>query len=774
MILSLVMAGMIALAPSALLDRYCVTCHIQKAKERGTVPIALDNVDLSRPSANAELWEKVIRKLRAGAMPPPGSSRPDQTSVHEFVASLETALDHAAEAAPNPGHPLVHRLNRTEYANAIRDLLSVEIDAAALLPPDDSAFGFDNMSEALGFSPLLQERYVAAAMKIGALAVGDPRVSPSSETYRIRQDLSQDQHIEGMPLGTAGGTRVVHNFPVDGNYTFEAKLYRTNLNIVRGLESRHDVEFTVDGQRVHAAAIGGSDDLESLFQKPTETGDAVEARLRFRVPVKAGPHAVTVAFIQEPKAAHAGRLQGYIRSSVDNFDWSGQPHIQTLVITGPFDGTGPGDTPSRRRIFVCHPANTAGEAPCAKQIISMLARRAYRRPVTAADEQRIMSFYETARREYGFEAGIEAAVQRILASPQFILRIEHDPAPGVVHRVTDIELASRLSFFLWSSIPDDELLKVAAEGGLKRPGTLDREVRRMLSDPKSSALVDNFAGQWLQLRNVRNVLPNSDLFPDFDDNLRQSFRRETEMVFDSIIREDRNVLDLLTADYSFINERLARHYGIPDIYGSHFRRVTITDPARRGLLGQGSILAITSHAERTSPVLRGKWVLENILGMPVPPPPPDVPPLKERTEGEKPRTMREQIVEHRANPVCATCHKMMDPIGFALENFDAVGSWRSRESDLEIDASGELADGTQVNGVVELRQALTRDPELFVGTFTEKLLTYALGRGIDYRDMPAVRKIVRQAMPANYKFSAIVMGVVQSTPFQMRMATEVE
>ena len=768
------MAGMIALAPSALLDRYCVTCHTQKAKERGTVPIALDNVDLSRPPANAELWEKVIRKLRAGAMPPPGSARPDQTSVHDFVASLETALDHAAEAAPNPGHPLVHRLNRAEYANAIRDLLSVEIDAAALLPPDDSAFGFDNMSEALGFSPLLQERYVAAAMKIGALAVGDPGVSPSSETYRIRQDLSQDQHIEGMPLGTVGGTRVVHNFPVDGNYTFEAKLYRTNLNIVRGLESRHDVEFTVDGQRVHAAAIGGSDDLESLFQKPTETGDAVEARLRFRVPVKAGPHAVTVAFIQEPQAAHAGRLQGYIRSSVDNFDWSGQPHIQTLVITGPFDGTGPGDTPSRRRIFVCHPANTAGEAPCAKQIVSMLARRAYRRPVTAADEQRIMSFYETARREHGFEAGIEAAVQRILASPQFILRIEHDPAPGVVHRVTDIELASRLSFFLCSSIPDDELLKVAAEGGLKRPGTLDREVRRMLSDPKSSALVDNFAGQWLQLRNVRNALPNSDLFPDFDDNLRQSFRRETEMFFDSIIREDRNVLDLLTADYSFINERLARHYGIPDIYGSHFRRVTITDPARRGLLGQGSILAITSHAERTSPVLRGKWVLENILGMPVPPPPPDVPPLKERTEGEKPRTMREQMVEHRANPVCASCHKVMDPIGFALENFDAVGSWRSRESGLEIDASGELADGTKVNGVVELRQVLTRDPELFVGTFTEKLLTYALGRGIDYRDMPAVRKIIRQAMPANYKFSGIVMGIVQSTPFQMRMAPEGE
>jgi hypothetical protein len=783
MFLNLFIAGLLAWMPApgqipngssqrAFIDRYCVSCHTQKNKVRGGVPIALDNADVSNPAADAELWEKVIRKMRGGLMPPPGAARPDETAARNLISWLETSLDRAAEARPNPGRPLIHRLNRAEYANAIRDLLSLQIDAAALLPPDDSAYGFDNMAEALGFSPLLQERYVGAAMKIGALAVGDPRVTPSSETYVIRQDLSQDQHIEGLPLGTLGGTRVLHNFPVDGDYVFQAKLYRTNLNIVRGLESPHDIEFTVDGERVHIATIGGREDLESLFQKPTETGDAVEARLKFRAPVKAGPHAVTVAFVQEPQAAHPGRLQRYLRSSVDNFDWSGQPHIQVLAITGPFDNTGPGDTPSRRRIFVCHPATPAGEAPCAKQIVSTLARRAFRRPLTAADEQRILSFYDSARRERGFEAGIEAALQRILASPQFILRIERDSATGTAHPVTDLELASRLSFFLWSSIPDDTLLKLASEGSLKRPAVLEREIRHMLADPKSAALVDNFAGQWLRLRNVKNVLPNSDLFPDFDENLRQAFRRETEMFFESIIREDRNVMDLLNADYSFINERLARHYGIAGIYGSHFRRVTITDPARRGILGQGSILAVTSHAERTSPVLRGKWILENILGTPVPPPPPDVPPLKERAEGEKPRTMRDQMVEHRANPACASCHKVMDPIGFALENFDAVGAWRSRDADEAIDASGELADGTKVTGVVALREALTRQPETFATTFTERLLTYALGRGLNYNDMPAVRRIVREAAGENYRFSAIVMGIIRSTPFQMRMATE--
>ncbi|HLQ78527.1 MAG TPA: DUF1592 domain-containing protein, partial [Terriglobia bacterium] len=457
-----------------------------------------------------------------------------------------------------------------------------------------------------------------------------------------------------------------------------------------------------------------------------------------------------------------------------NFDWSGQPHIQTLTINGPFGATGSGNTPSRRRIFTCAPANARAESACAKQIVSSLARRAYRQPLSDTDLQRIMSFYESGRAGGGFEAGIRSALQRILASPQFVFRVERDSTPGVIRRVSDYELASRLSFFLWSTIPDDRLLQLAGAGTLSRPAVLEGEVRRMLSDPRSQSLVENFAGQWLRIRNLRVVSPNSDLFPNFDDNLRQAYRRETELLFDSIIREDRNVLDLMTADYTFVNERLARQYGMSGIYGSQFRRVSVTDPARRGLLGQGSFLAVTSHAERTSPVLRGKWILENILGLPVPPPPPDVPPLKERTNGEKPRTMREQMSEHRANPVCANCHKVMDSIGFALENFDAVGAWRSQDADALVDASGDLADGTHVNGVVELREALLKKPDLFVGTMTEKLMTYALGRGIDYRDMPAVRTIVRDSGRDGYRFSSLVMGVVRSLPFQMRMSPEKE
>jgi hypothetical protein len=739
------------------------------------VPVALDKLDLAHIGSDAEIWEKVVRKVNAGVMPPPGAPRPDRAASEGLTSWLTTELDRAALANPNPGRAPLHRLNRTEYANAIRDLLDLEIDSASLLPPDDSAYGFDNIADALGLSPSLQERYVSAAMKISAMAVGDPRVSADGSTYRIKQDVSQDQHIEGLPIGTIGGTEVRHNFPLDGEYVFQAKLYRTNLNIMRGLESSHKVEFAIDGERVLIASVGGPEDLDALFQKPTDTGDAVDARLHVRVPVKAGPHVVTATFVQESQIAGPGRLQHYIRSSVDNFDWSGQPHIQTLTINGPFASTGMGDTPSRRRIFTCVPTNARAEAVCAKQILSGLARRAYRQPVTEADLQRIMNFYESGRASKdtgGFDAGIRTALQRILASPQFIFRIERDPAPGPARRVGDYELASRLSFFLWSTIPDDRLLQLAGAGKLSQPAVLEAEVRRMLADPRSRALVDNFAGQWLRIRNLSIVSPNSDLFPDFDDNLRQAFRRETEMLFDSIIREDRNVLDLMTADYTFVNERLARQYGIIGIYGSQFRRVPVTDPARRGLLGQGSFLAVTSHAERTSPVLRGKWILENILGLPVPPPPPNVPPLKERANGEKPRTMREQMAEHRADPACASCHKIMDSIGFALENFDAVGAWRSMDADAPVDASGDLADGTHVNGVVELRAALLKKPDLFVGTMTEKLMTYALGRGIDYRDMPAVRTIVRDSGRDGYKFSSLVLGVVRSLPFQMKMASE--
>jgi mono/diheme cytochrome c family protein len=758
----------------AFLDRYCLTCHTESAKEKGLVPVALDKLDFSKISKDAEVWEKVVRRIDTGVMPPPTAPRPDRAAAQSLTTWVTAELDRAAQANPNPGRPLLHRLNRTEYSNAIRDLLSLDIDSSSLLPPDDSAYGFDNIADALGLSPALQERYVSAALKIGALAVGDPRLSPDGMTYRIRQDVSQDRHIEGLPLGTIGGTQVRHNFPLDGDYVFQVRLYRTNLNIMRGLDTPHEIEIAVDGYRVHSAKLGGPEDLDALFQKPTDTGDAVEARLRVRVPVKAGVHVVTAAFVEEPQIAGAGRLQRYERSTVDNFDWSGQPHIQTLTINGPFDSTGPGETASRRRIFTCRPANANAELSCARQIVSTLGRRAYRQPLTDTDLQRLMSFFETGRRTGGFEAGIQAALQRILVSPQFIFRIERDSVPGAVHRISDVELASRLSFFLWSSIPDDALLQLAIDGKLNRPAVLESEVRRMLADPKSSAFVENFAGQWLRLRNVRNVSPNSDLFPDFDDNLRQAFRRETELLFDNIMRQDRNVLELMTANYTFVNERLARHYGIPGIYGSQFRRVSVTEPARQGLLGQGSFLAVTSHAERTSPVLRGKWILENILGMPVPPPPPDVPPLKERATGEKPRTMREQMAEHRSNPACANCHKIMDSIGFALENFDAVGAWRSEEANAPIDASGDLADGSHVNGVVELRAALLKNPELFAGTMTEKMLTYAVGRGVDYRDMPAIRTIVRDASRDGYKFSSIVLGVVRSMPFQMRKAPEKE
>ncbi len=686
---------------------------------------------------------------------------------------MQAQLDKAAAAHPNPGRPVLHRLNRAEYANAIRDLLALDVDAAALLPPDDSAYGFDNISDVLGVSPALQEQYLSAALKIGALAVGDPHITPGSETFRIRQDLSQNQHIEGLPLGTVGGSQFQYNFPLDGEYTLQAKLYRTNLDMVRGLETAHQAEFSIDGKRVYLTTIGGPRDLKSLLENPTDTGNAVDARLRVRVPVKAGPHEVTAAFLEGPEMVVPDRLQPYLRSSVDNFDWAGLPHIQTLTVTGPFDAKGPGDTPSRRRIFVCHTDTPA----CARQILGALARRAYRQPVSDADLRTLLTFYESGHRDGGFEAGIEEGLQRILASPKFVFRVERDPVDvrTSVHRVSDVELASRLSFFLWSSIPDDELLNAASKGSLSNPAVLEAEVRRMLADPKAEALVSNFAGQWLHLRNVPNILPNSDLFPDFDDNLRQGFRKETELFFESIVREDHSVVDLMTANYTFLNERLARHYGIPNIYGSQFRRVEITDDARRGLLGQGSILATTSHAERTSPVLRGKWILENIVGAAVPPPPPDVPVLKPTADGEKPKTMREQMAEHRANPACATCHKVMDPIGFAMENFDAVGAWRTREPGGPIDASGNLADGTKIDGVVSLRKALVSHPDQFVDTLTEKLLTYALGRGLSYNDMPVVRGIVRDSAQQNYRFTSIVLGIVRSAPFQMRMRTsEVE
>jgi mono/diheme cytochrome c family protein len=754
----------------AVVGQYCVTCHNETLKTGG---LTLEKMDFNDVGAGGEVWEKVIRKLRSGMMPPQGRPKPDDATRNGFATWLETNLDRAAASKPDPGRPLLRRLNRTEYANAIRDLLALNVDPASLLPPDDSGYGFDNNADILGVSPVLLERYLSAAGSISSLAIGDPGTRPGSQTIRIRQDASQDRHIEGLPLGTVGGALAKVNLPLDGEYAISVRYFRTNLGAMRGLEYPHQLEVTVDGDRVHLGKFGGNEDFKWALENITLAADDAERRSGVRVNLKAGPREIGVAFLDMP-GENTLRLQPFIRSSNDTLDPSGHAHIDSFTITGPFNATGPGDTPSRRRIFLCKPKNAADEEPCARKIVSILAHRAYRGFETPTDIDRLMVFYKSERDERDFEKGIQAALQRLLSSPKFVFRAEADPpnaAPGIPYRVKDLELASRLSFFLWSSIPDDELLNVAAQGKLKNAAVLDQQVKRMLADPKAEALVQNFAGQWLYLRNLKNQIPNSVEFPNFDDNLRQAFQRETELFFGSIIQEDHNVVDLMTADYTFLNERLAKHYGIPNVYGSHFRRVTISDEARKGLLGQGSILMVTSHTDRTSPVVRGKWILENLLGAPPPPPPAMVPPLKENAErdGGKILSMRERMEEHRQNPACAGCHSIMDPIGFAMENFDAVGAWRSHEARAPIDASGQLLDGTKVDGVVELRKALMRQPERFVDTFTEKLMTYALGRGLAYYDMPTVRAIVRNSARSDYKFSSIVSEIVKSTPFQMRV-----
>ena len=760
----------------ATVTQYCAGCHNDRARAGGLVLTALDPANVA---ADADVWEKVIRKVRTGMMPPVGVPHPDATTRTAFVSSLVTALDRAAAAKPNPGRPALYRLNRSEYANAIRDLLDLEVDAPTLLPPDDSAYGFDNIADALSVSSTLMEQYVTAAGKVSALAVGSPDVSPGSQVFRIRQDASQDRHIEGLPFGTVGGLLAQPVIQVEGDYTLSSKFFRTNLGVMRGLEYEHWLEYAVDGQRVHLFRVGGAEDWAANLENNTLIGDQVEERSRVSVRLTPGPHDITVAWIDRGAAVDPYRVRPPIRSSHDTRDPLGIPHLLTFTVSGPYNAGGSGDTPSRRRIFVCRPepqATSAVEEACATRIVTTLAHRAYRGHATAADTQRLMTFYREARRGGTFDTGVEAALQRMLASPKFIFRVERDPqqvAAGDAFAISDLELASRLSFFLWSSIPDDELLQVAAQGRLRVPAVLEQQVRRMLADGRADRLTTNFAGQWLHLRNLRTQQPNSMEFPDFDDNLRDALEREAWLFFDSIRREDRNVLDLMNADYTFVNERLAKHYGIPNVYGSRWRRVTVTDEARRGLLGKAAILTVTSNADRTSPVKRGKWVLDNILNAPPPPPPPDVPPFNEEaTRGGKVLTMRERLEEHRRNPVCANCHRMFDPIGLALENFDATGAWRSREGGTggnPIDASGELSDGTKVDGVVSLRRALTREPDMFVGTVVEKLMTYALGRGLTAHDMPTVRAIVRQAAPREYRFSAIVLGIVRSAPFTMRL-----
>jgi hypothetical protein len=761
-------------APQSILTEYCLPCHNQRAKTAATASgVMFDRLDADKVADAPELWEKVVRKLRMGSMPPQGARRPDDPTMRSLVSTLEESLDRSSAAHPNPGRPVLRRLNRVEYANAIRDLLSLDVDTSLLLPPDDSAYGFDNVGDLLGVSPILLERYLAAADRISELAVGDTSIDAGSKTYRVPHDRSQDQHLEGLPLGTVGGLVVNHTFPVNGEYDFQIRLIRTNLEMMRGLEHPHQIQILVDDEPVFTDTVGGPADM-ALAQTYTDGGNTIDARLHARVPITAGPHVIGVTFLRK-FAMGSARLQFPVRSSADTFEATGRPHVELLTISGPFNIAGSGDTPSRRRIFACRPNAAQSETACARRILSNLAYRAYRRPIDETDLAPLLDFYARGHAKGNFETGIQMALRRILASPDFVFRIENDPPntrPGVPFAVPDVELASRLSFFLWSSPPDNTLLDLAARGRLKDSKVLEDQVRRMLADPKAEALATNFAGQWLQLRNLKNARPNSFDFPDFDDNLRQAMRRETELFFESIFREDRNVVDLLTADYTFVNERLARHYGIPGVAGSNFRRVTLTDNARKGLLGQGSILTVTSHADRTSPVVRGKWILENLMGSPPPPPPAVVPPLKEDAEGAKPTTMREKMEAHRANPVCASCHKIMDPIGLTLENFDAVGAWRSEDAGSPIDAKTELADGTQLDGVVSLREALLKRQDVFISTLTEKLMIYALGRGLTYNDMPAVRAIVRDAAQQNNRFSSLILGVIRSTPFRMRIKAE--
>jgi hypothetical protein len=745
----------------ALINQYCTGCHNDKLKTAG---LALNTVSVENVDQNPEVWEKVLRKVRARYMPPYGLPRPDEGAYETFTSYLETSLDRAAAAKPNPGRTeTLRRLNRTEYQNAIRDLLAVDVDVAALLPSDDSSYGFDNITVG-GLSPTLLERYLATAQKISRLAMGGPVRSPGGDTIVIPPDRTQEEHFDELPFGTRGGAVVPYTFPLDAEYTIQLRLARDRNEHVEGLTAPDQVELTLDGERVK---------LFTVTPPPSgEDHHLVDKDLNVRVPVKAGRHELGVAFLKKTSAL----LETERRPYLAHFNLDRHPRIQpalySISIIGPYDAKGAGDTPSRRRIFVCRPAKAAEEEICAKRILSVLARRAYRRPVTDADLEVPLKFYNDARTEGGFETGIEMALRALLVSPEFLFRVEQDPAniaPNTPYRLTDVELATRLSFFLWSSIPDDELLDSAISGKLSQPGALEGQVRRMLADPRSEALVNSFADQWLYLRNLASTIPDARLFPDFDDNLRQALRRETELFFESIMREDRSVLDLLRANYTFVNERLAKHYGIPNVYGSQFRRITFDkDSVRGGLLGQGSILTVTSYADRTSPVIRGKWILTNIVGAPPPPPPPNVPPLKDNDSGGKILTMRERMAQHRANPPCAGCHKLMDPVGFSLENFDAVGRWRTSEGGTAIDTSGNLPDGGQFVGVSGLQKALLSRPELFLTTTTEKLLTYALGRGLESYDGAAVRKIVRDARGSDYRFSSLILGIVNSTPFQMR------
>jgi cytochrome c5 len=751
----------------ALIDQYCVTCHSDRIKRAN---LSLEKLDLTTAGDNPQVWEKVVRKLRAGVMPPPGMRRPSLSEYEGLRDWLEIEIDKKAAAHQvNPGAVVLHRLNRTEYATVIHDLLDLEIDPAKYLPPDDSARGFDNVAGSLTISPTLLEAYTTAAARIARMAVGYWK-APTEATYIAPGDVGQTHHIEGLPLGTRGGMLVRHNFPSDGEYKFSIQNFGIGTYV-----PGEQIEFVIDGERVKLvdyAGVGLSQGMQG------ENDGSIDVT----VPVKAGSHVVGATFLETNYRPSLNVVKEYERKSLDNNSIAQlqyYPVIGFFRISGPFIPQRPDDSASKRKIITCKPLNAAQELPCAKQIMSTLARRAFRRPVTDQDLESLMSFYEEGRKNGTFDDGIEVGLRRLLTSPEFLVRVEKEPSnvpAGTPYRISDLELASRLSFFLWSSVPDEQLLMLAAQKRLSNPVVLEQQTRRMLADPRSKALVENFAGQFLYLRNLPVTSPDGKFYPNWDDELRKDFRTETEMLFESVMRDDRNVLDLLTADYTFLNERLAKHYGIKGVYGGQFRRVTLGPELdyRRGLLGQGSFLSITWVQNfRTSPVKRGVWVLENILGTAAPEPPPNVPPLEDSTAGStKILTLREQMTLHRKNEPCASCHKLMDNIGFPLENFDADATWRTKQGGdggTLIDASGELWDGTKVNGPVELRKALLHYSPAFMRNMTEKMMTYALGRGVEYFDMPVVRSIVRDAEKNQNKFSSIVLGIVKSPPFQMRV-----
>jgi len=729
------------------IDRYCATCHNPRVKAGG---LALDALPVANAARDPQTWEKVIRKVRTGMMPPSGAPRPDRATLDGLAATVETSLDRAAAAAPNPGAPALHRLNRTEYGNAIRDLLDLPIDATALLPGDDSSEGFDNMASVLSVSPALMQSYVTAAAKISRLAVGDPTISADITTYFAPRGMSQAGHREGLPLGTRGGVIVQHVFPLDAEYEFRIGRQGGGLFGLAPVGVDDSVEVTLNGERIRV--------LDRNARGP----------LRLKIP--AGPQTIGVAVVRKSNARGVDDLFSEHAASAG---------VTNLVINGPLNPTGPGDTPSRRRIFICTPT-AAEEERCARTILSKLATRALRRPVGERDQTiaTLMEFFESGKKLRGFEAGIQYALARLLVDPQFIYRFERAPATqraGTVYRISDLELASRLSFFLWSSIPDEELVRVAASGRLDDPAVLEQQTRRMLADDRSRALVNSLAGQWLMLRQLDDIAP---VTKEFDGNLRYAFRRETELLFETIVREDRSILDLIDADYTFVDERLARHYGIPNVRGSRFRRVALDavnpDGARRGLLGHGSLLTVTSAGNRTSPVKRGKWILENLLGAPVPQPPPGVETnlAPSTTPGAAPTSVRQRLEQHRASPSCASCHAVMDPVGFSLEHFDLIGEYRDSDGGVPVNASGRLSDGTALDGPASLRKALLDRRDAVASTATEKLLTYALGRRVEYFDMPAVRTIVRDAARRDYRFSSLITGIVKSVPFQMKRSED--